>query len=289
MKDFLRNQNDPALINLLKASTVAYARAKKGENVITLSVVILSTLYPVAYIFYKGDESILFWLFFSSFILSIIVSVLASAFSVSTFLGAAIKEEFDTRLFSMRWKTTIKKADRLKISELADKCKQEISDWYPPNIEKQIPHSLQVALCQRCNTAWDINLRKKYVLYLYVFLSVYSIVLIYLFVVFNLNASIVLYILFSVLAMYIHLIDIVRGHIQSICNREEINKILDDIIENKKMPDDNLLRDIQDEIHATRALPAKVPDFFFKIHNKKMNSDYLSYVDKINLLYKPKN
>lgn len=281
----ISNQNDPQHIKLLRASAAAYSAAKSGEIKITYFLLFLAVAYPVTYLFIK-DENAKLVLFGCSFLLAVAVQIFSVKFMGRTYKGAIFKEEFDTSLFNLPWKFTIKKPDPGEVSHYSQQYKgKEIKDWYSTNLSPSIPHNTAVAVLQHSNTSWDIELRKTYRRWLIKFLAFYSILLLTVFVIKKADALTIFFVLFSVLSFYIHFISLIRGHSGAIKKREAISKYLDEIIQNKKHIGTDELRDIQDEIYATRQEPAKVPNFFFRWHKKQMNVNAENYIDSVNKIY----
>ena len=118
MNPILSKQNEPELIKLLKASTVAYTKAKKGEIKITYFLIFLAFAYPITYILI-GDETVKIILFGCSFLLVILIEIFMNSFKGNTSLGAIFKEEFDTILFDLPWKSTLKKPDHSEVSKFS--------------------------------------------------------------------------------------------------------------------------------------------------------------------------
>lgn len=281
----LNNQNSSELIKLLKASTVAYTKAKKGETKVTYFLIFLAFAYPIAYLLLinKTLELILFG---CSFLLTIIVMLCADIFNGNTSKGAILKEEFDTILFNIPWKSTLKKLEHSEISKLSLEYKgNEIKDWYSPNISNKIPQNIVVAVMQHSNTSWDIELRIIYRRCLIGFIIVYSIALWIFLVFYNSTAISIFLIHFSILSFYTHFISLIRGHSSAIEVRKAISKHLDDIIFSKLNITIEELRDIQDEIFISRQEPAKVPNFFFRLYHRKMNAIDEDYIQTVNGIY----
>ena len=284
-ENIFENQNKPESIKLLKASTFAYSEAKGWENTISFVLIFLSFAYPISFVFIK-DESVKLSLFGVSFCLTVFIQVFSIVFKTNTSKGALIKEEFDTKVFGLPWKTTLTPIDKADISKLAISYKgKEIIDWYSPLISKEIPSNILIAVCQRINTGWDIELRISYRNILRMLLIVYSIALGIFNVVYNVDGKTLFGICFSILSFYTHFITIIRGHSTVIDKRKAINKLLDNFIFNKETPTTQQLRDIQDEIYATRQEPAKVPNLFFNIFKKKLNREFDDFVTDINSRY----
>ena len=279
---FLSKQNDNEAIELLRASTFAYANAKRAENTITLVLLFLAFAYPIFYIVSK-DEQTKLMLFQVSFFLTVFVQIFSPSFKGNTSKGALLKEEFDLNLFGLPWKTTLKKIDPFEVSKLSVAYKgKEIKDWYPTNFKDNIPKQTLIAICQRCNTAYDIELRKKYSSLLFSFLIVYTIAFALTIVFKNIGGNAVFFICFSTISFYTHIVTIIRGHRSVIEKRTAINSKLDGFIFGNIEPTTQELRDIQDEIYLTRQENAKVPNLFFRICSREMNRDFDDFVSRVN-------
>lgn len=287
MTDFLLSkQNDPENIKLLRASTVAYSKAKGGEIKITYFLLFLSVAYPLCYLFIK-DDNIKLTLFGCSFLLTVLVQIFTGIFKGNTSKGAIFKEEFDTLIFNLPWKSTLKKPERREVLHFSQQYKGgEIKDWYSPNLSQSIDHNIAVAILQHSNTSWDIELRKTYRRWLFNFIVGYSIVLSAFFIVKKVDGLTIFLLLFSLLSFFTHFISLIRGHSAAIDKREAISKHLDEIIRNKKYIGTNELRDIQDEIYSTRQEAAKVPNFFFRWYQEQMNLEAEEYISEVNNIYK---
>ncbi len=156
MNTLLERQNDIEFLKLLKASSVAYKKAKSWEIRITYFFILLAFAYPVTYVVFK-DEEVRFYLLLCSFILTIAIQLFYNTFKGNTSRGAILKEEFDVELFGLPWKSTIKKTDHKEVSRLSKQYKGgKIEDWYSTSLSSLVPPNISVAVCQYSNTAWDI-------------------------------------------------------------------------------------------------------------------------------------
>ncbi|MCK9641338.1 MAG: S-4TM family putative pore-forming effector [Prolixibacteraceae bacterium] len=288
MNKITEKQNDSELVKLLKASSVAYSKAKKWETKFTYSLIFLAIAYPISYVLIK-DETIKLILFGCSFFLTILLQVITGKLKGNTSKGAIIKEEFDTALYCLPWKSTLSKPDHAEISKLSLEYEGEaIKNWYSQCLLPSIPHNIGVAILQHSNTSWDNDLRKHFRDWLIWILVIYSVLLFSFFVVMKVEGLTLFSICFSILSFYTHFISLIRGHNSAIEKREAISKHLDIIIRIKKEVSNEELRDIQDEIFSTRQEPAKVPNFFFRMLYKKMNAMDEDYINSINTLYNSK-
>lgn len=286
MNSILIKQNDPENVKLLKASAIAYTKAKRVEVRITYFLIFLAIAYPLCYLIIK-DDNVKLMLFGCSFLLTVLAQIFTDRFKGNTSKGAIFKEEFDTLIFALPWKSTLKKPDRSEVIHFSKQYKGgEIKDWYSPNLSPAIDHNIAVAILQHSNTSWDIELRKAYRRLLFNILVFYSIALAIIFVIKQIDSLTIFLILFSLLSFYTHFISLIRGHSGAIDKREAISKHLDEIIRKKKDIGTDELRDIQDEIYITRQESAKVPDFFFRWYKKQLNSEAEEYIEEVNNLFK---
>jgi hypothetical protein len=285
MNPILSNQNDPENVKLLKASAVAYTRAKIGENLISYFLIMLAFAYPVSYTLI-GNEEVKLSLFGFSFLLTVFILIFSDSFKGNTSKGAILKEEFDIALFGLPWKSTIKKPDHAEVSNLALQFKGErIWNWYSINLSAKIPKNISIAVFQHTNTSWDITLRSLFRGWLTGFIVTYSIALWIFLIIRNTDGKTIFSIYFSILPFYSHFINLILGHSSSIKKRKAISSELDKIIRNKIRIETVELRDIQDEIFSTRQDAAKVPNFFFRIFKNRLNSVAEDYILSVNRIY----
>jgi len=283
--EIIKNQNNPELIKLLLASTVAYTKAKVWETKISYFLIILSVAYPVSFVLIK-DESIKLSLFGCSLFLTIFIQIITSKLKGNTSKGAIFKEEFDTTLFDLPWKSTLIRPDHREVANLSLQYKgKEIKDWYSCNLLPSIPHNAAVAILQHSNTSWDIELRKSFRDCIIGFLTSYSILLFSFFVMIKVDGLSIFIIVFSIQSFYTHFISLIRGHSSVIEKREIISNHLDKIIRNKQNISIENLRDIQDEIYSTRLESVKVPNFFFRLYQKRMDAITEDYIESVNRSY----
>jgi ABC-type multidrug transport system fused ATPase/permease subunit len=286
MNPILSSQNHPENIKLLKASAAAYSKAKGGELKITYLLLFLAVAYPICYL-NKLDVNIKYILFGFSFLITLLGQLFADRFKGNTSKGAIFKEEFDTKIFELPWKSTLKKPDRSEIIHYAKQYRgREIKDWYSANLSSTISNNISIAILQHTNTSWDIELRKTYSRWLFNIFVFYTIALIIICVIIQTEILNVFLLFFSLLSFYVHILTLMRGHKAAISKREAISNHLDEIIRSKKDISIVELRDIQDEIYYTRQESAKVPDFFFRWYKKQMDLEAEEYIAEVNDLYR---
>lgn len=285
MQNYQIKQNSPELVSLLKASTVAYKNAKSREFAVTYILLFLAAAYPISYIFIK-DESSKQLLFGLSFFVTITTWFLTDYFKGNTAKGALLKEQFDVLLFGLPWKFMLPKPDMSEVVNLEKEYSgEDIKDWYPANISETMPQNTVVAICQRISSSWDIELRSKYKTFLSVFLFAYTLLVFMLWVIKSVDGRTVFLLYFSTLSFYSHINTLIRGNANAIKKRTTIVAKLDEYINNRKLFTQDNLRDIQDEIYNIRQEPAKVPDFYFKLYNKRIKNTLEVYVQMVNKIY----
>ena len=285
---FQEKQNHPEQIKLLRASSSAYRKAKTGEITITYFLLFLSVAYPVVYFFVKNDV-VKIVLFGCSFLITILIEIFSASFKGDTSKGAIFKEEFDTIVFNLPWKSTLKKPDHSEVVRFSQQYDgAEIKNWYSPNLSGSIEQNSAIAILQHSNTSWDIELRKIYRKWLIVFIVSYSVVIFTLFIVLKIDGLTFFLLLYSLHLFFVHFISLIRGHSEVIEKRETISTHLDEIIRSGKHITTHELRDIQDEIYLTRQEPTKVPDFFFRRYKERLNSEAEEYIEEANRIYEAK-
>jgi hypothetical protein len=274
------NQNTPGNLNLLKASSVAYQKAKIGEVIITSTLLCLAFAYPLCYLYFPVYKVLLFQV---SFFLTILIQIISGFLKENTSNGAIFKEQFDVNIFGVPWKSTISKPNQILLVKYAAAYKgKEPLNWYSNKLNNKISTNIFIAVCQRINTGWDIELRKIYRQWLIVFMVCYSISFFLLVEYFKLDGTTIFQICFSILSFYTHFIGLIKGHSAVIEKRSKISAMLDNWIEQKVEITFQQLRDVQDEIYQTRLEPVKVPNFFARWQQKKLNSTFENYVEGVN-------
>lgn len=164
-----------------------------------------------------------------------VVLIFTDKFNGKTSRGALFKEAFDTILFSLPWKTTLKKPTQPEIQFYSNQYKGgDLQNWYSPNLSSSIEHNTAVAILQHSNTSWDIVLRQTYRQALVYFLASYTVLLIATFLIKQCDALTIFLLLFSLLSFYSHFIVMIRGHSGAIEKRKAISAHLDQKIRDKQ-------------------------------------------------------
>ena len=277
MNNITTEQNNPSLIELLKAQRIAYSQCKRFQFFDVISILIAITFPLIALIKPEYQNPI------NAFgVLWTVAYLLTELYRKSkTTQGATIQEQFDTELYGLSWNKILckSKVNVDTIQELSSKYKKnDLQNWYSTKIDNSLPREIAIILCQRINFSWEINQRKKFVGFLSVITAVYY--LIYIVIGFTQNIGFFdLLILLSpsipFLVFSVQNILSLRSHIKS--KNETLNFIdaeLENYKANRSIPSSENLRQIQDTIFTERTVPEKVPDWFYRL-NKTTNEKFI--------------
>ncbi|GAA4245019.1 S-4TM family putative pore-forming effector [Winogradskyella damuponensis] len=277
MNNITTEQNNPNLIELLKAQRIAYSQCKRFQFFDVISILIAISFPLIALIKPEFQNPI------NAFgVLWTVAYLLTELYRKSkTTQGATIQEQFDTELYGLSWNNILckSKVNVDTIQELSSKYKKnDLQNWYSIKIDNSLPKEIAIILCQRINFSWEINQRKKFVGFLSVITIVYY--LIYIVIGFTQNIGFFdLLILLSpsipFLVFSVQNILSLRSHIKS--KNETLNFIdaeLENYKANRSVPSSENLRQIQDTIFTERTVPEKVPDWFYRL-NKTNNEKFI--------------
>ncbi len=287
MNDITTRQNNPNLIELLKAQRVAYSQCKKFLifDVVSVIIAILFPLLTLKYPNYQNTINAFGVLWTASYLLTEVYR------KNKTTQGAIIQEQFDTELYNIKWNEVLckDKANIDTIQDLASKySKNDLQNWYSTKIDNTLPNEISILLCQRINFSWEISQRQKFV----TFLSIIAILYYGIYVVIGFRNNVGFFDLLVMLSPSISflvysVLNVIslRSHVKS---KNETLKFIDRELENfqqsrTSLPTSETLRQIQDVIFTERTVPEKVPDWFYRL-NKSKNENFID-----NLIIKIQN
>lgn len=287
MNDITTKQNNPNLIELLKAQRVAYSQCKKFQifDVVSVIIAILFPLLTLKYPNYQNAINAFGVLWTASYLLTEVYR------KNKTTQGAIIQEQFDTELYNIKWNEVLckDKANIDTIQDLASKySKNDLQNWYSTKIDNTLPNEISILLCQRINFSWEISQRQKFV----TFLSIIAILYYGIYIVIGFKNNVGFFDLLVMLSPSISflvysVLNVIslRSHVKS---KNETLKFIDRELEKFKqsrtsLPTSETLRQIQDVIFTERTVPEKVPDWFYRL-NKSKNENFID-----NLIIKIQN
>ncbi len=286
MNDIISKQNNPHLIELLKAQRIAYSQCKTLQIFDVVSIVI-AIVFPVLTLKLPEYQNVI-----NAFGVLWTIAYLLTEFyrKNKTTQGAVIQEQFDTELYDMKWNEILCK-DKVNIDtvqELATKyLKDDLTNWYSTKISNANPKEVAIILCQRINFSWEISQRRKFVVFLSILAGLYYLSYILVGFKFNIGFFDLLVILSPSISFLVYsILNILslKSHIKS---KNETLKIIDREIETYRnsriVPTNETLRQVQDVIFNERTVPEKVPDWFYRL-NKNKNENFID-----NLILKIQN
>ncbi len=286
MNDIISKQNNPHLIELLKAQRIAYSQCKTLQIFDVVSIVI-AIVFPVLTLKLPEYQNVI-----NAFGVLWTIAYLLTEFyrKNKTTQGAVIQEQFDTELYDMKWNEILCK-DKVNIDtvqELATKyLKDDLTNWYSTKISNANPKEVAIILCQRMNFSWEISQRRKFVVFLSILAGLYYLSYILVGFKFNIGFFDLLVILSPSISFLVYsILNILslKSHIKS---KNETLKIIDREIEtyinSRIVPTNETLRQVQDVIFNERTVPEKVPDWFYRL-NKNKNENFID-----NLILKIQN
>lgn len=292
-----KSQNNPENIKLLKAINFYYSKAKRIKNLI----LIVSIILPIVFMtlrYLKNIEQIKFendillisiaiiWIFISLF-LDIWVNKIIT-------IASKIQEIFDTNIFNLEANDILftEEINEEIIYEGEIKFNGQISnlkDWYG-NKYLDAPHYLKVLIAQRINIIWANELKKKFLIFLYIIFVI--IITLPLFIALLKELKIndtILFLAIPMIPLYVLVLKSILNIKKQVKNNESIDKkILKDC---NNINNDEIkvkCRQYQDYIFKeNRINSVLIPDWFFKVSRENMNKKIIE--TNTNLLKKFSN
>jgi hypothetical protein len=163
MNDIAFRQNEPRLLDFMKARRATYDRATVLQVWQLIVVIALPLTLAVLGLFFEASRA---WVAVISFLAVIVDGLLLDRQQRVLIESAAkISEQFDCELLGMKWDafTAGRVVDPETIASSARSWKgsvDEIMDWYPA-IPPTAPLHIARLICQRANLWYDSSLRKR--------------------------------------------------------------------------------------------------------------------------------
>lgn len=166
MNEIDKKQVETRMLNLLRARTLIYRRAK---NVQAMGLIV-SLVFPIVGLIVSAQLlPAKPFIAFAALMFSFLdVLLLDRWHRVQLKIAAKLQEDFDCTVLQMDWNTFLVGnriepedvfADACK--KLSDKDEQRLINWYPL-VVKELPLHLARLVCQRANLWYDSALRKRY-------------------------------------------------------------------------------------------------------------------------------
>jgi hypothetical protein len=268
MNRITQRQNETKFIEYLKAQRVAYTQCKIYQVFDVVSVLMAIVLPIIGML----NNNIVNYLGAFGVLWTIIYLVTENYRKRKTEQGAKIQEQFDTELFEIPWNNILCKY-KVNPDTQVDLAKEyngnDLTNWYSLEVNSSLPKSIAIILCQRINFSWELKQRKRYVAFLILLLVTYYGLFVVIFICKNIGFYDILLLIAPSLSFLIYCVQnslSLKNHITSKNETlEQIDEILDKYAENKEIPNESVLRQIQDIIYIERTVPEKIPDWFYKL------------------------
>ena len=268
MNRITQRQNEIKFIEYLKAQRVVYSQCKIYQVFDVVSVLMAIVLPIIGML----NNNIVNYLGAFGVLWTIIYLITENYRKRKTEQGAKIQEQFDTELFEIPWNNILckNKVNSDTQVDLATKYKgNDLTNWYSLEVNSSVPKPIAIILCQRINFSWELKQRKRYVAFLLLLLVTYYGLFVVVFICKNIGFYDILLLIAPSLSFLIYCVQnslSLKNHIKSKNETlEQIDKILDKYSENKEIPNESVLRQIQDVIYIERTVPEKIPDWFYKL------------------------
>lgn len=275
----LTRENESSSIEKLVAQRELYSFAKIIFYIqISISVISLVLLSFAQLIFSKVD----FELIIATFSLFAVIANIYLEHLVSNLKekSSKIQELFDTYVLNIKWNHVLcrEKPEYNEIFYYYSKCKtknnlSKLKNWYDKEIAN-VPEQIGKIICQKTNCTYDSSIRKKYNDVVLI-IGISTILLILIFTIFSgiSLSKIILTFIFPSVPIIQWVLKNIMDNNKSIKNLEILNNLINETwtnLKNRKVVDDNIIRQIQDGIFINRKTSTLIPDFVYNILRDKL-------------------
>lgn len=281
-----QRQNEPDMLDLLKASTAAHVRQQRLETVrVTVSLTLAAASVVAAFASVTAAAITVIggtW----ALAYTVLVSPLAKR---QARRSAVIQEMFDTHLFGLPWNTTLA-GGRLRPDEVSQFVREfnprrgrgdRLRDWYVDT--SGVPQPYDIFICQQQNLAWDARLRRRWAWVLLTAVVIWVVLgLVVGYAAFLTIPDLLLRWYLPSLAALIYGIESCKNQYDVASERERVmNLVQAEIDSAQRTPSTDerarlvvKAREIQDVIFATRKQVARVPDWFYARFRERDENDF---------------
>ena len=271
-------QNLPESLDKLAAQRLLYRRAKIVRNFGMLLAFVIAIMALVGAFIQSKDFSygVAFTALFTWFLDQFVLKEIEAK---SKREAAAIQEDFDCVVLDIPWPRHKREKrpthDRVKqLATLARKnpdIAKNLEDWYTPD---GLPEAEALAKvhCQRMNSWWDINLRKRWRTVLTVSFWAFVAVAILVSIFTGITVAKFMALVVSTLRILAWGITELKGQGTAIKNVQGIHQMLDEV-ETESSITPGQIRCFQDEIFEHRRTNPPVPEWFFWLNRDRQEAE----------------
>lgn len=281
MNTILSDQNKAENIQLLKAQRVAYSNAKRVDTI--KRILHIATLIAPFFLL-ESIESKIDWILIFAWILALLHILVYFWNKSSTKKWAVIQEMFDVSIYNMD-RNQILCWTQIQVDEILSLSKKykedDLADWYPKTIVKELSEEVWVLLCQISNLFWDNGLRKKFIHLVWFFVFWYIVLILVLSLLNDNTLRNFFLILLPAIPSLTHFIIWIFKHLDIIKDKIDLKATLNQLLENYSSKKKILKKEnrwVQDRIFWQRIQSEKVPNRFYYFYKDDMENDMAEYV-----------
>jgi len=270
-------QNSDESMELLRADSWFYLRAKFWHAVRLAGTLILALLVPVI-VFYKPGWGDLLGALAGVWVL-VGRTILIWLEDRSVRMAVTIQEQFDTELFDLEWNSSLagRRAAREDIHTAAEKVRwkrrlKKLRDWYAD--ADSVAWPLNVLLCQRSSAVWGRRSHYGYAMFVLSLGILWFMAGVVMAVVANatLGAYLITVFLPSQPA-FLDTIDLVRGHLQQSKAKAALEEKTTDLwnrgAEQAASVTEQGCREVQDQAYTLRRKGIQIPQLVYWFRRKQ--------------------
>lgn len=281
-------QNSDASMELLRADTWYYLRAKRWHAAKIAGTLILAIAAPVV-LFWKPSWGDWLGVLAGAWVL-LGRTVIAWRDDQNVRTAVTIQEEFDIGLFDLDWNEALAgpKVAHEDIYSAARKIGKEkrltkLRNWYPD--ADRVPWPLNVVLCQRSSAVWG---RREHFRYAYVVLTAGIAWFVFGLIIFSVaHVSLADYLVIVFLPSqpaFLDTIDLFRGHLGMARNKHVLENQTTKLWENGSHSLGSVTeqdcREVQDQAYRLRRSGMQVPQIVYNILRNQDEDAMRAAVDK---------
>ena len=297
-KDIFIRQNEKYPQSCIRTWQYVYRSAKNWVVALFACLVVLPIVVNIVLNFITNEIAIGV-LFVVSFVLLIVGQIIRHIFKQKKFLAAGIQQRFDVHVFDLD--NTCRKylVQKLPSSSLViaatkkyeNKKVKNLENWYSDY--SKLPYEQAVFYCQKENINWTVKLKKAYIIFLAVSLSVLVVGVVINSIV---NRDSVFHLLLT-LSTLLPLISYFTGGFQKLFNdikrqREILEKMEQTEKDLNKLSTkqlNDIVEEIQVEIYIYRQKAYMVPEWFYWATRKRFQGVEDETARTASENYKPKD
>lgn len=279
-KEIFNRQNLPGMISAQKTASYCYLKGKKLAIVLACFLIVLPVIINIVLQLVNNIvlSSLLIVLSLIDFAIG---EIIKKQLAKEKFNGAGMQQYFDEFVFNLKnsskkylapKKLSLEERSKL-IKKYEDKDNSPYYDWYSDYSE--LPYEQAVYNCQKENIRWDISIRKKYRGFLIILASLATIIITISAILQRMNVLSLVAIIVSIAPLLSYFYSGFKKLNKDITSQQQLYDVIGSIegkLKTKKKIWDEI-EELQVEIFDYRKKAYLIPNWFYKLYRKKMQTD----------------